>query len=271
MKNFLSQEKQYCEGYFANSKSNNYFLGVCLTTAKQKKKFSHEGSTLLDEINAYDIAEITGPNIGQINMIKVSSFCGPRGKIWGYDICQEGKKPYIINNKGFRNIPVFDITGLEKAFTKLMGTIDKPRFPFLPGSHVPCAVKYITKPSKGIIYASQAIGIPEQRDRHACILMEDVGEIPLHTNNIKKYSEDIVNNMINSVLEIARNQKIQIKEVFIGLKDIFIDEDEVGCAMIASPYFLLANNAMPQNDSLEKLNITNWEESISNYFLHHNV
>ncbi len=83
----ISPYEKYCDGY-GNTKSsgNSYLLGFVLSTGKTKKQFYHDGSKMLDEINAFDIAETKGPYIGQINMSIVSSFCGPQGLIWGYDI-----------------------------------------------------------------------------------------------------------------------------------------------------------------------------------------
>jgi len=40
-------------------------LGVGVTDVR----FSHKGSKLLDEINAFDLAEIDGPYIGQLKYV----------------------------------------------------------------------------------------------------------------------------------------------------------------------------------------------------------
>ena len=97
---YCGSEKEYCEGYFSTALGNSYLLGVNYAVAKVRKQFGHEGSSVLDEINAFDMAEITNANVGQINAIKVSSFCGPRGHIWGYDIC---KVEQSLNNWNLRN------------------------------------------------------------------------------------------------------------------------------------------------------------------------
>jgi histidine decarboxylase len=41
---------------------------------------------VLAEIVSYDSAEATGTYLGQINAITASSFCGPGGALWGYEV-----------------------------------------------------------------------------------------------------------------------------------------------------------------------------------------
>ena len=80
-----SSYDQFCE----SPKDNHYILGVNYAIAVIPTQFSQNGSKNLDQILAFDTAEITGANLGQTNLITVSSFCGPSGVIWGYDICHE--------------------------------------------------------------------------------------------------------------------------------------------------------------------------------------
>ena len=260
VKNFLSNEKKYCEGFFANSNKGNYFLGVNFSVAKAPIKFCHHGSEILDYINAFDLAEIKEANIGQINMIQVSSFCGPKGKIWGIDACFTPKQKLNIKikEKG-AEIPIYDIKQLKIAFTDLLGTIENPRFPFLPGSHVPCAVKNIIVRGNKNIYSALAIGIPEDRIKNACLLMEDVGYIPKEYYS-KKYKDNILKNLVYSVLEIGKNQNIKYKEVFIGISNLEVNKGEIGCALVACPYFLLAQEANPKKNSVFKLTLSEWKK-----------
>ncbi len=57
LKNALSPYDNYCDGFGPNhSSGNDYVLAVVLGVGKAKMQFNHEGSKLLDEINAFDVA-----------------------------------------------------------------------------------------------------------------------------------------------------------------------------------------------------------------------
>lgn len=86
LKNSISSYNRNCDGYGNPSGNGGYILGFLLEVGKVSKRLGHEGSSMLDEINSFDMAERNGTYLGQINMSIVSSFCGPQGLIWGYDI-----------------------------------------------------------------------------------------------------------------------------------------------------------------------------------------
>lgn len=271
IKNSISSEDKFLEGFFASANTNTYFLGVNFAVARTKKDLSHRGSSTLDRIKVFDLAETGAANIGQINMMIVSSFCGPNGLIWGLDVCKMPKEENrwglkIAGNDG-EEVKIYNIENLVEAFKKLTGTIDEPRFPFLPGSHVPCACKQITVEEEGTIYTALGIGIPEDRQRNACLLMEDVGTIPDDVEDMEEYKKEIVKNVARSVLKIGKIQKIKYKEIFLGIKEIKVGKEEVGCALVAAPYFTLAKDAMPQNKDLSKLTIDEWENSVKEKYI----
>lgn len=269
--NSISQQDKYCEGIWSGQKTNNYILGVYLILAKTKIKFSHVGSSILDKICCFDLAEVIDANLGQINMIEVSSFCGPSGIIWGYDICKNDKRlfnPKISVNHD--SIPVYNINTLIEAFRKLLGSVDSPRFPFLPGAHIPCATKKIICPGPCHIYAAKGVGIPKNREYNACLLMEDAGKIPQNTQNVVEYKIEILKKLVASILQIGHNQKIQYKEIFIGINDIMVGEDEFGCAMAISPYFTLAKDAISKTQDMFEQDIYSWENEIKNNFIYNN-
>lgn len=268
--NSISEQNYYCEGIWGGG-ANNYLLGAQISVAKSKIKFSHSGSSMLDKINSFDLAEIANAHLGQINIITVSSFCGPGGLIWGYDLFPIEKKPYQLNLRvKNKEILIYSLECLTLALKKLLGTVSNPRFPFFPGSHVPCASKYITSQGTSIIYAAEGIGIPMNRDRHACLLMEDVGYIPLDVHDKEKYKNMILKNIVKSVVTIGINQRVEFKEIFIGLRAIDIDQDEIGCAMAISPYFNIARNAVPEVAGSIALNLKEWENRVNNNFLYKN-
>ncbi|MDB4032376.1 histidine decarboxylase, pyruvoyl type [Porticoccaceae bacterium] len=274
----VSTEQHFCEGYFANSQSG-YMLGVNLTAATTPKRFSHPGSDTLDRINAFDLAEIQRAHLGQINMMQVSSFCGPKGALWGYDLCKVPRQPSPLNisaanlstpnqstphqstsDLDSNELPaIWDIAPLVDAFARLTGSVTAPRFPFVPGSHVPCAVKSITAAGPEHLYAAQAIAIPEDRNRNACLIMEDAGSLAYASQQIEA-KQNVLNNLLRSVLTIGKNQQVRYREIFMGLADVEVGDNEMGCAMVANPYFLLAQGALPEAGvSLAELSLKQWE------------
>jgi len=267
----VSPYKKYCNGFGNPGNSGKgYFIGLTLGVNTCDLKLSHAGSSLLDGINAFDKVEATDVYLGQINMITVSSFCGLDGIIWGYDTVR-AKNNFIphpsFSNRviSYRNetIPVYSASPLIDASRALFGTVKKKNFPILPGAHVPCAKKSIEKVGPVHIYAGIALGIAKDRDKDASLLMEDLGEIPQEISNTKQevnYKNMILQNLAKSIIEIGKNQKIKYKEIFIEVKDVRVKKNEVGCALVAAPYFTLAQNAIPSSgiNSLKTLGLENW-------------
>jgi histidine decarboxylase len=264
MKNYTSTEKKYCEGSFGPY----YVLGINLSVAKCLKFIKPETSAL-NGIISFDKAEICGTNLGQTNMIKVSSFCGPKGLIWGYDICKAPRIKHLLNKD--LEMDIYDLLPLQDAFQKLIGTVEQKRFPILPGSLVPCAYKMITHGSPCLIYSAEGIGIPEDRKSNACLLMEDVGIIELDESGsmVDKSELDRQSNLIHSIFEIGKNQNIRYREIFVGCKSLVISTDEIGCALVASPYILLANDAILPGSDLFNSTIGDWEISIKKRYGNH--
>jgi len=237
-KNYGSKERDYCTGYIDNVATGKYVLLSHLAAVSIPRKFNLLG---LDKINAFDIAEISGSNFGQFNMIVVSSFCGPYGKVAGYDFYKKNP-PTPINNLT-KKVPVYSADELLSASMNVVGTIDKKIFPILPGSHVPCAAKVHYETMPGKIYAMFAIGIPKNRKIDACILMEDVGRMG-ENENTQFYLQDLV----ESVLTVFENQKVSCKEIFTSIRIKEVKDGEIGCAMAFLPYVKLAQNFFKQTN-----------------------
>lgn len=265
---------KYCDGYGnPGASGKGYFVGLMFGIGKTKVRFEHEGTSLLDSINAFDKAEVMDINIGQINMVQVSSFCGPIGKIWGYHVLKPKKfEPHKYFPKGAvrsgtSNVPVYSASPIVNATRALFGTVDDKRFPLLPGSHVPCAGKNITEKGPRHIYCGFALGIAKNQRQDANIFMEDLGDIPIYVKGTEveaEYREKILENLANSVLAIGENQGVRYKEIFVEMQDIVIQPNEVGCALVAAPYFTLARSAIPQGGTsqLVSMGLSEWEKSI---------
>lgn len=271
----VSPHDKYCNGFGSPGNSGKgYFTGLSLSVGACELKFNHDGSTLLDGINAFDRAEAADVYIGQINMITVSSFCGLDGVIWGYDTVRAKNlftpHPSIPNGIISHNnvsLHVYSANPLIDAARGLFGTVEKKKFPLLPGAHVPCANKSIEKVGPAHIYAGIALGIAKDRNKDANLFMEDIGEIPQKISKTKKelqYKNMILNNLAKSIIEIGKNQKTEYKEIFVEIKDIIVEKGQVGCALIAAPYFTLARNAIPSGgiESLKKLSLEKWNSMV---------
>lgn len=260
----LSPYDNYCVGYAGKG---GYFTALAMGIGRFKKTFTHLGSRILDAIIAYDRAEIADSYLGQINMQIVSSFCGPQGIIWGYDVAspKEINTPLQLQEARHREIKQTKIKSgefLRKAATALWGTNDARHFPFLPGTHVPCAGRFQIIEGPGHLYAGIGIGIPEDRARNACLLMEDVGILSQISHSIK---EKILLDLAQSVLEVGRNQKIVYKEIFVDFVNREIKGDEIGCALVVMPYFHLAKKAFHKN--LAQQTLEEWIQNSETHFL----
>ena len=129
----------------------------------------------------------------------------------------------------------------------------------MPGSHVPCAVKSITAAGPEHLYAAQAIAIPEDRNHNACLIMEDAGSLA-YTTDQTEAKQRVAFNLLRSVLAIGNNQQVRYREIFVGLADTEVGDDEIGCAMVANPYFVLAQGALPEGGtSLAEQTLADWE------------
>lgn len=256
----ISQYQDYCVGYgSAGVEGVGYVMGLVLGVGRVQKELSHEGSQVLDGINAFDRAEVEETYLGQINMITVSSFCGPDGMLWGYDLARaEGL--YDSKLGEVEGLVYYSAEPLLGATKSLFGTVEAKRFPLLPGSHVPSASKYITKEGPGELYAAVGVGIPKNREESAILMMEDVGESKGISEN------DLLEKLAMSFVRVGDNQQVDYQEVFLAVKRIVVEEGEVGSALAAAPYLALARKAVPASGVLgmTKLSLSQWERIVYN-------
>lgn len=222
--------KLHTTGYGFGSPATSYVLGSILSTAERPLGLSNAGSKLLDEINAFDAAEVATAHLGQINMIQVSSFCGSHGLILGRDVLPLQNAPVPLMNYRNFDTTVFSLNPCLDATIGLLGTLDAPRFSPLPGSHIPCAGKSITREGPCELYAGLAIGVDSKNG--TALLMEDVGSV---TDAISALEEKLV----RSVQEVGKNQKVHFDEVYVGVRSQVISSGMMGCALVAAPYLTL--------------------------------
>lgn len=266
----ISTFDKYCDGYGnPGTIGNGYYLGMVLGCGVADYSLSHEGSRMLDEIDAFDKAEVGQTTIGQINMTIVSSFCGIHGLIWGLDVVQTkdvrkrldyGPKEVVFQSGEL--IQIFSIDPIAQATKALFGTVENKKYPLVPGGHVPCASKNIKFHEPCRLYASIAIGIPKDRNSNACLLMEDVGrwKSGMTQDELTLRKSTVVEKLAKSILQIGKNQKVEYKEIFIGVTDVELEANQVGCALVAAPYFVIAKNAIPEGnpENILSMNLEQW-------------
>ncbi len=277
LKEAISPFDYYCDGFGSPGASGKgYINGVVLGTGKVPITLSHSGSEILDSILAFDKAEVGSAYIGQINMIGVSSFCGLSGLLWGYDLVKGPglQTPHPLCNKKIQNknfiVNVYSASSLINACALLFGTVKQKRFPLLPGAHVPCAGRYLTFTGPKNIYAAIGIGIAQNRRLAANVFMEDLGDLPVNLSDeeAKKEKIRILTNVAKSIISIGENQEVRYSEIYLEISSLQIKENEIGCAMVAVPYFTLAKKALTEN--LTETCITEWEAKVSRNFLYKN-
>lgn len=272
----ISPYKKFCNGYSSfGTEANSYLAGLIFGIGKTKIELNHEGTSVLDNINAFDRAEVKNAYLGQINMVTVSSFCGPMGGVVGYDILKSSDlqtvHKYFPEGKianGDIDVPVYSAASIVDATKSLFGTVDDKRFPLMPGSMVPCAGRYITEKGPRHIYCGFGLGIAKNHKRDAHLFMEDEGDIPLHIKGTEVeagYRHKILENLARSILKVGQNQKVNYKEIFVEMTDIMIQPNEIGCALVAAPYFTLAKNAIPEKgiESLTTTSLKAWEKEMN--------
>lgn len=268
----ISPYADYCAGYQnPGASGGNYIMTLALGIGVAKKQLSHSGSKILDQTHVFDLAEVEDTYLGQTNMITVSSFCGPHGSIWGYHLAKQQLVPHKLIPSGtytHNNVTakIYSAKPLLEATSHLLGTVTEKKFPILPGSHVPCANKSLTAEGPAIIYGSIGIGIPVNGEENACLMMEDIGNIPLNLSkpDMELYQANILTNLIKSIMMVAENQQVKYKEIFIEIKTAHIKQSEIGCVLVAAPYLTLAQNAIPASgiNSLAEMTLREWENSI---------
>lgn len=259
LRSSISPEREFCIGYTGQG---GYCIAPVISIGSTRETLSRGGSEMLDAIVAYDDAEVEDTYIGQINMITVSSFCGPQGVIWGYDMAWNGVPSQPLLNEveaaEFEGMSIINGEPLRQSSRMLFGTRSRKHFPLQPGSHVPCAAKYRSYRGHTVIYAAVAIGIPEDRGRQACLFMEDVGKC--RKDDLQGGGEGarkrITLNMIRSVIRVGENHGIFYSKVITDVVLREIREGYIGCALVAAPYFHLASNAYEQD--LHRLSLQEW-------------
>jgi histidine decarboxylase len=261
----------YCDGYSNPGASG---LGYISLLKLEVGLSPADMDQVLEGIVSYDRAETKGTYIGQINMITASSFNGINGAVWGYHLAKEDSiadgslKPlFTAKGPGGKKIPVYSMEPLLKAGQALFGTSQARRFPLLPGAHVICAVKSDTVKGPSTVWCAAALAIAADRSQAANLFIEDVGHSGrLHDAKAKEaFIQRLRHHIVKSVMRCGQDSGVNYKEIFVGHRMLDVPGGQVGCALTAAPYLLLAKKALPDpNDpaKLLKMTLSQWEKSM---------
>lgn len=258
---YLSDYCRWCQGA---KDTNAYVMAVCAAAAKVKREFGGYRDNL-DRINAFDAAEVAEMNLGQLNLIQVSSFCGPRGLVWGLDLAQAEACPAPMFTVGGHDaVPVFSAEPLIAAARALFGTVERPRYSLAPGSLVPAAYKSFCRPGPAFLYSVIGIGFPENRSTHAATVMEDMGSLNLISSlRPDRVRQNMLRGVASSVVAVMRRQGGGCVAVYVAMRGVSVGFGEIGCAFVAAPYFALARGACPFGvDSLTDLTLSEWNTMV---------
>jgi len=257
---------KYCDGYGNPGASGlNYICALTLDIGM----VDQDMDPVLNGIVAYDRAEAQGAYIGQINMLVASSFCGLNGAVWGYHLARAdvfSDRLFTVARHDGKEIPVYSADPLLDAAARLFGTQDKRRFPLLPGAHVICATKEYTSPGPKYIWCAIAIAMAENRTQDSCLFIEDAGEITLKdAGEISTFANDLLRKIARCAVRCGEDNSALYKEMYISYRIRWIPEGQVGCALVAAPYLVLAKKAIPEGkpNSLLHMTISEWEKKLS--------
>jgi len=200
---------------------------VCFPVLTVVEDYRRIANKKLQEIVLFDRAEVN-LGLGQVNFRKTSSFCEPGNFVNGVNIeINDGKwKPETRKCSAYTT-PRIDILDYHQWMMKNKSII---RSNAKPGMHICCAGEWTFGYTGDIIYAGVGIGVPVDK-KNAILFMECVGRT--ESMDIKTIDDDI----IKSIEAIGKNQGIQYEKIFID-SDLMKIEKDLGCAMVAIPYFL---------------------------------
>jgi histidine decarboxylase len=281
-KTAIAPFKRYCDGYGRpGAKGIGYVSVLKVSTGVVEKT----DDALLDGIVAYDRAEANDAYIGQINMETASSFCGIAGQIWGYDIAtsetikEKKEKPlFTVKQYDGSDLPVFDAAPLLAAGVALFGTEKERRFPPAPGAHVICANKSVTsyRPKTGKpdteknesygVWCYIAISIAKDRKKAACLFIEDAGLWTKNdkANELNAFLEEHRKSVIWSIVACGEDQSVLYDRTYVGYAYVMMKPGQIGTALTAAPYIVLAKDAVPGEgfDKLKKMTLKEWEKAV---------
>lgn len=275
----------YCMGYLnPGASGNGYISTIKLSVGKVSIVGLDKGT---EGIVSYDRCQKNDAYAGQVNFIKVPSFCGLNGALWGYHLAKAEEiangtlepmftypGPGYPADEKLREqdpIPVYPLGPILDTIVRLFGRmdqvdktvppVDRRRFPPMPGAHVPWAVNHAAVRGPAYVWSAFAVAVPNDPKTEAHVFVEDADVIPaqLVTNPDGKIEtipspEQVKGTLLGRLHSIAKcqilcgqDQGVVLTKIFTGGKFIYAGPGEWGCALTCAPYIVLARDAIPSN------------------------
>ncbi|NOZ25690.1 MAG: histidine decarboxylase [Nitrospirae bacterium] len=265
----VGSEDDFCMGYLNPGASGNGYISTLKLSVGMVRVENLDEVT--EGIVSYDRCEANDAYIGQINMLTASSFCGLNGAVWGYDLASaDNLRGNLLYNQPLpdgSSIPVYNVYPLLDATQRLFGTEAYRRFNPLPGAHVICANKDITKKGPVWVWSAIALSILDDRTSGANLFIEDANTCPADMNyeEVTGFLDGTLRKITNSVVLCGADQGVRYKETFAGYRLLYVPENHVGCALTCAPYVTLARRSIPpgrQPSDLMYMSIDQWEKAL---------
>ena len=229
-------------------------------------------SRRVEGILGFDAAEVEGYFSG-INASKVSSFCGPDdGLLPGLDLLPpewlDGYYSGTLERSDGVPVPIYALTPVQEASAALLGAY-RPR----PASFMRCALVYETLPGPAVVGAALAIGIPEDRARHACLFMEEAIADPLswrprwwpwpgpwrgHGEITPFHLRHVINMMARSVLAQGDQAGVPYARIYAGAVARRVPRGCYGTGLVGIPYVQLPRDV--DQDQLLTMPPGGWQQ-----------
>jgi histidine decarboxylase len=149
----------------------------------------------------------------------------------------------------------------------------------MPGAHVICANKDASGAGPGYFWSAIAIAMAEDRGAQANLFIEDADIIsakkvvtPEGATSYVPTPQQVyaqlhqhLRNVTKSMILCGQDQDVVYTKIFAGVKFIFANEEEWGCALTCAPYVTLAQQAVPagkQAATILEMTIDQWEQAV---------
>ncbi len=274
--NPMSPFPNYCDGYGNPGVAGLGYVSTMKIATGLADTSKYQGDlTLSNNIVSYDKAEKNGAYIGQINMGDASSFCGPMGRLWGYDLAvAPGLKDTLLTTAEQWDgspLPVYSADPLLAATQELFGTDSLRRFPPAPGAYVLCANKSaMSSQTDGdpdcciepvnAVWSYLAVSITRDRSNSADLFVEDAGTYPeADEATVQAKLRNHVDGVVASIVMCGADQHVLYDETFISWTYAMVPSGYAATALTCAPYVALAKNAAPDGfDSLLGMSLSDW-------------
>lgn len=271
----IGPSKEFCMGYM--NPGAQIGEGYISTMKLSVGTVDVKGLDVVTEsVLAYDRCGKSDAYFGQVNMLNTTSaFCGLNGAIWGLDLAihediASGKAEpmYMQSQASGQEIPVYNARPLLNATERLFGKEKQRRFPPMPGAHIICAGQDVSARGPLWVWACIGVAIPKKRNEAACLFVEDAntyGDDSTTESEMIGYLEGTLRKVTNSIALCGNDQGVEYERIYAGYKYVFVEPEQVGCALVTVPFVYLAQNAVPQGmgaASLHELPLTQWEKKL---------